>query len=200
MVVDDQQAQNLIDWERAKPGKLAQDLLRTGMAVLIVAPFLSDGVDREGHDEAEPLYYTYNQAKMGCRVQDILTGLAYLDQHLRIGKRHLIGRGRAGIWALFARAVIGAVERTAVDWGRLGLDRDESWQGELFTPGIRALGDVRGALVLCVPGRLLVYGSGRRFPERIARRSYRAAGQGARLEIEAKGMSQGRIAEWISAP
>ena len=31
---------------------------------------------------------------MACRVQDILTGLAYLDQHLRVGKRHLIGQGR----------------------------------------------------------------------------------------------------------
>ena len=137
---------------------------------------------------------------MGCRVQDILTGMAYLDQHLRIGKRHLIGRGRAGIWALFARAVIGDVERTAIDWGQLDLEGDEGWLGELFTPGIRALGDVRGALVLCVPGRLLVYGSSRRFPERIARSSYRAAGQSARLEIEAKGMSQAGIAEWISAP
>ena len=200
LVVDDERVQNLIDWESSKPGKLAQDLLRKGMAVLIVAPFLSDGMTREGHGESEPLYYTYNQAKMGCRVQDILTGLAYLDQHLRIGKRHLIGQGRAGIWALFARAVAGDVERTAVDRGRLGLDGDESWLGELFAPGIRALGDVRSALVLCVPGRLLVHGSGHRFPERIAKRSYRAAGRSARLKIEAKGMSQGGIAEWISAP
>ena len=79
--------------------------------------FLTDGTEREGHDETDPLYHTYNQATMACRVQDILTGLAYLDQHLRVGKRHLVGQGEAGIWCLFARALASGVGSTAVDWG-----------------------------------------------------------------------------------
>ena len=69
-----------------EPGVLAQGLLQAGGAVLIVAPFLTDGTEREGHDEMDPLYHTYNQATLACRVQDILTGLAYLDQHLRVGQ------------------------------------------------------------------------------------------------------------------
>ena len=186
------------NWDGDEPSALAQGLLQTGGAVLIVAPFLTDGAEREGHDEMDPLYHTYNQATMACRVQDILTGLAYLDQHLRVGKRHLVGQGEAGIWCLFARALASDVGNTSVDWGGCDLGDDEAWSGALFAPGIRALGDVRMALALCAPGRLLVHGAGDYFPERVARRCYRAAGKGTQLVVEAEGMSEDAIVEWIN--
>ena len=186
------------NWGGDEPGALEQGLLQAGGAVLVVAPFLTDGTEREGHDEMDPLYHTYNQATLACRVQDILTGLAYLDQHLRVGKRHLVGQGEAGIWCLFARALASGVGSTAVDWGRLNLGDDEVWSGALFAPGIRALGDVRTALALCAPGRLLVHGAGDYFPERVARRCYRAAGKGTQLVVEAEGMSEDAIVEWIN--
>ncbi len=181
-------------WAGDEPGELAQGLLQAGGAVLVVAPFLTDGTERAGHDELDPLYHTYNQATMACRVQDILTGLAYLDQHWRVGQRHLVGLGEAGVWCLFARALVRGVGRTAVDWGGRDLSDDEAWTGALFAPGIRALGDVRTALALCAPGRLLVYGAGEHFPERIAR----AAGAEARLVVEAEGLSADALVEWIS--
>ena len=186
------------NWDGDEPDALAQGLLQAGGAVLIVAPFLTDGTERVGHDEMDSLYHTYNQATMACRVQDILTGLAYLDQHLRVGKRHLVGRGEAGIWCLFARALASGVGSTVVDWDGRGLGDDEAWTGALFAPGIRALGDVRTALALCAPGRLLVYGAGEHFPERSARRCYRAAGKGTQLVVEAEGMSEDAIVEWIN--
>ena len=185
-------------WGGDAPGALAQGLLQAGGAVLIVAPFLADGAEREGYDEADPLYHTYNQAMLACRVQDILTGLAYLDQHLRVGKRHLVGQGEAGIWCLFARALTDGVSSTAVDWGGRDLGDDEAWSGALFAPGIRALGDVRTALALCAPGRLLVHGAGDHFPKRIARRCYGAVGTGARLVVEAEGMGADAIVDWIN--
>ena len=185
-------------WGGDEPGALAQDLLQAGGAILVVAPFLTDGAEREGHDEMDPLYHTYNQATMACRVQDILTGLAYLDQHLRVGKRHLVGQGEAGLWCLFARALTSGVGSTAVDWGSRDLGDDEAWSGALFAPGIRALGDVRTALALCAPGRLLVHGAGDHFPERVARRCYRAAGRGKQLVVEAEEMSADAIVEWIN--
>lgn len=180
-------------WAGDDPGELAQGLLQAGGAVLVVAPFLTDGAERAGHDELDPLYHAYNQATMACRVQDILTGLAYLDQHLRVGQRHLVGLGEAGVWCLFARALVRGVGRTAVDWGGRDLSDDEAWTGALFAPGIRALGDVRTALALCAPGRLLVYGAGDHFPERIAW----AAGAEARLVVEAEGLSADALVEWI---
>ena len=185
-------------WGGNEPGVLAQGLLQAGGAVLVVAPFLTDGTEREGHDETDPLYHTYNQATMACRVQDILTGLAYLDQHLRVGKRHLVGQGESGIWCLFARALTSGVGSTAVDWGSCDLGDDEAWTGALFAPGIRALGDVRTALALCAPGRLLVHGAWGHFPERVARRCYRAAGKGTQLVVEAEEMSEDAIVEWIN--
>ena len=180
-------------WAGDEPGELAQGLLQAGGAVLVVAPFLTDGAEREGHDELDPLYHTYNQATMACRVQDILTGLAYLDQHLRVGQCRLVGLGETGVWCLFARALARGVVRTAVDWGGRDLSDDEAWTGALFAPGIRALGDVRTALALCSPGRLLVYGAGDHFPERIAR----AVGAEAQLVVEAEGLSADELVEWI---
>ena len=185
-------------WGGDEPGALAQGLLQAGGAVLVVAPFLTDGEERAGHDEMDPLYHTYNQATLACRVQDILTGLAYLDQHLRVGKRDLVGQGEAGIWCLFARALVSDVGSTAVDWDGRDLGDDEAWTGALFAPGIRALGDVRTALALCAPGRLLVHGAGDHFPERVAKRCYHAAGKGTQLVVEAEGMSEDAIVEWIN--
>ena len=185
-------------WDGDEPGALAQGLLQSGVAVLIVAPFLTDGTEREGHDEMDSLYHTYNQATMACRVQDILTGLAYLDQHLRVGKRHLVGAGETGVWCLFARALASGVGSTVVDWGGCDLGDDEAWSGALFAPGIRALGDVRTVLALCAPGWLLVHGAGEHFPERVARRCYRAAGKGTQLVVEGEGMGEDAIVEWIN--
>ena len=185
-------------WEADAPDALARGLLQVGAAALVVAPFLTDGAEREGHDEMDPLYHTYNQATMACRVQDILTGLAYLDQHLRVGKRHLVGPGEAGIWCLFARALAEGVGSTVVDWGGRDLGDDEAWTGALFVPGIRALGDVRTALALCAPGRLLVHGGGGHFPQRVARRCYRAAGKGTQLAVEDERLGADAIVEWIN--
>ena len=197
LIADDEGGQKLVDWAASKPGKLVRDLLRADMSVLVVAPFLTDGAKRTGHDDLLPMYHSYNQATMACRVQDLLTGLAYLDEHPRIAKSHLIGRGQAGIWSLFARALSGFGGRTAVDWGCLDLDGDKAWSGVLFAPGIRAMGDVRTALALCAPDPMLVYGAGRHFPRAIAQRVYRAMGKRGQLKVEVKAVRQTRIVEWL---
>ena len=193
LVVADGARQKTSNGQSDKPIKLVRDLLSAGAAVLHIAPFLTDGATREGHDESQGHYHTYNQATLACRVQDILTGLAYLDQHLRVGKYHLVGQGQAGIWSIFARALAGDIERTAVDWARLDLSDDRTWSGELFTPGIRALGDVRTALALCAPGHLLAYGAGRRFPEQFVRKMYPA------MDIRSNRASSTVLVEWIMA-
>ena len=43
-----------VHWADGVPGALAQGLLQIGQAVLVVAPFLTAGAAREGHDEADP--------------------------------------------------------------------------------------------------------------------------------------------------
>ena len=133
-------------------GALAQGLLQTGQAVLVVAPFLTGGAAREGHDEADPLYHTYNQATMACRVQDILTGLAYLDQHLRVGKRHLVGQGEAGVWCLFARGVgrWRRQHRGGLGWSRSG--RRPSVERSTFRAGDSRLGRYADGLGVVRPG------------------------------------------------
>ena len=149
------------NWGGDELGALVQGLLQAGGAVLIVAPFLTDGAEREGHDEMDPLYHTYNQATMACRVQDILTGLAYLDQHLRVGKRHLVGQGEAGIWCLFARALASDVGSTAVDWDGCDLGDDESVERSAFRAGDSRVGRCAdGAGVVCAGAAVGAWGRG----------------------------------------
>ena len=198
LVADDGGGQKLIDWASGKVGGMVLGLLQSNRAVLVVAPLLSNATQGAGHDESKlSHYHTYNQATMACRVQDILTALAYLDEHPRVGKRALVGMGQAGLCSLFARALVRDVERTAIDWGRLDLHDDGHWTGERFVPGIRALGDARTALALCAPGHLLVHATGRHFPERLARKAYRSVGRSGHLQVASGRMSQTEIVERI---
>ena len=186
------------DWDNGRPAELPRVFYRAGIAVLIVAPFLTDGTTRDGHDENQGHYHTYNQALMACRVQDVLSAWTYLQDHPRISVSHIWGRGQAGIWSLFARGLAEGRGSIAVDWAHLDLGGDEGWLGDLFVPGIRTLGDVRTAQALCAPGRLLIYKGGRRFDHRVARHAYRTAGSLGNLRIEQKDIGRQAIAEWIA--
>ena len=198
LLADDAGGSRAYDWDSKRPVGLPQVFCRAGIAVLLVAPFLTAGAARDGHDQDQGHYHTYNQALMACRVQDILSGMAYLQDHPRISTHHLWGRGQAGIWSLFARGLAGGKGSTAVDWARLNLGDDKGWLGDLFAPGIRASGDVRTAQALCAPGRLLVYRTGMHFDDGIARRAYRTAGSRAHLRIEQKDPGRQAIAAWLA--
>ena len=186
------------NWGGDEPGALAQGLLQAGGAVLIVAPFLTDGTEREGHDEAWILCTTRTIRRRwlaGCRTSSrgwpIWTSTcAWASATSSVRAKPASGACLRGRWL---------VTSAAPRWtGVVDLGDDEAWSGALFAPGIRALGDVRTALALCAPGRLLVHGAGDHFPERVARRCYRAAGKGTQLVVEAEGMSEDAIVEWIN--
>ena len=133
----------------------------------------------------------------GCRT--FLRALAYLDQHLRVGKRYLVGQGEAGIWCLFARALASGVGNTV---GRLG--RTATWEttkrgAERFLRRGFARWAMCGRRWCCARrDGCWCMGLGGYFPERVARRCYRAAGKGTQLVVEAEGMSEDAIVEWIN--
>ena len=78
------------------------------------------------------------------RASDVLTAIAFGKQ---LGGRDvaLAGRGRAGAWALAARALAGdAVARTAVDLGGFDFDQVRETTDEALLPGAVKYGGVRG--------------------------------------------------------
>ncbi|HZS55515.1 MAG TPA: hypothetical protein VFA65_14035, partial [Bryobacteraceae bacterium] len=54
-------------------------------------------------DRSAKYFLTFNQADDACRVQDILTALAFLHLEDK-AKPELLGIGTAGVWATFAAA------------------------------------------------------------------------------------------------
>ncbi|MGC2658560.1 MAG: hypothetical protein WA324_11440, partial [Bryobacteraceae bacterium] len=70
---------------------LSIDAFQTGSAV---APR-----DRSGR-----YFLTFNRSDDACRVQDILTALAFIQSKIP-GKVELVGLGKAAVWATFAAAV-----------------------------------------------------------------------------------------------
>lgn len=172
----------LVDLGRGRPGLLVAELLKNGYAVLGIDPFLTgefhSPFETAERDTGVSHFHTYNQATAACRVQDVLTAIAYLGSLDSLRGCHLMGLGRAGIWCLLARALCPEVERTVVDFDRLAVGDDRNWlEEELFIPAIRSAGDVRTALALCAPGDLLVHNTGGDFPTKWAQGAYRSAGK-----------------------
>ena len=193
----------LADVRRGRPGGLVSGLLDRGNAVLAIDPFLvgefHGPFQSEARDESESHFHTYNQAVAACRVQDALTGVAFLNSLTSVSSCHLLGLNRGGIYCLLARACGAEVGRTTVDFDRLAADADETWvEEELFVPGIRSAGDVRTALALCAPGELLVHNGGRSMPVDWATAGYRAAGKEEKLVISRKRMREGEVMEWVA--
>lgn len=188
----------LADMRRGQPGPLVADLLGEGYSVLAIDLFLT-GEARGLRPEQGPHFHTYNQSTSACRVQDILTALAFLDSTEEAGAVDLLGLGAAGPTCLLARGLAPGVRRTAADFNYLAAGDDRAWAEELFVPAIRRVGDLRSALALTAPGHLLVHRTGKGFPEDWARAAYRAAGKEERLVVAGRRLKWEAVLEWLSA-
>ena len=203
LVVHPEGKEALVDRRRGRPGPVVTDLLARGHKVLAIDPFM---IGEAGptfasgcRDRGVSHFSTYNQEDAACRVQDILTGLAYLEVRQDVGRRHLVGLAAAGPWCLLARALDRGVGRTVVDFDRFAIDDDERWVEELFIPAIRSVGDVRTVLALIAPGALLVHNSGAHFPARWAREVYRASDKKGRLLLAERRLKWSDLSTWLSA-
>ena len=198
LVVHPQGKAALADQRRGQPGPLVADLLAQGRSVLAIDPFLI-GEGQVRREQSGPHFSTYNQTTAACRVQDILTALAYLSTQEEVGGVDLLGLEEAGPWCLLARGLAPAVRRAAIDFNFLAAGDDEVWAEELFVPGIRGVGDLRTALALGAPGQLLVHQGGKGFPEEWARQAYRAAGREGHLVFSGRRMKWEAVLAWLTA-
>jgi hypothetical protein len=116
-------------------------------------------------------FTTYNRTLAANRVQDILTALAYVQRALTPGKERLtlVGLGEAGLWALLARGLAPAIERTIVDVQQFPAESDAAFVQWLPIPGLRRAGDFDTAVTLAPLTPLLIYNTGSEFhPEKLA--------------------------------
>jgi len=132
-------------WESALKSALAKEILASGRPLLIVDPFRPNRA-RTDHERFDKYFLSYNRSDDAERVQDILTGLAFLRARTK-AKAEIIGLGKAGVYALFAAAV--APVETSVMADLHGFSgSDEDFRDHFFVPGIQRAGGLNTALRL----------------------------------------------------
>jgi hypothetical protein len=104
--------------------------------------------------------FGYNPSVLACRVQDILTLLAYA-RHLaneRQGQVHLLALGKLGPCGLLARCLAdGAIERCVIDLDGFDFHHVKSVQDEMLLPGGLKYGGLFGFVPLCTQGKTTLF-------------------------------------------
>jgi dienelactone hydrolase len=169
------------------PTALVRRLLAQQMTVLAIDTFGTGDLAGQKRDTTVDHFLTYNRSDDALRVQDILTGLAYLSS--RVDAVHLVGLDQAGLWCLLASGLAQGVGQTVVDADQFPYYNDGAWTERLYIPQIRRAADVRSAAALLAPNRLTIHNAAASFPAGWLRRVYDAAGSPAALHIQAERMS-----------
>ncbi len=127
-----------------KTGAVAS-LLRDGVSVLLLDVFQT-GAARPGRDRTHRYFLTFNRSDDALRVEDILTGLLFLDL-FRPKSLRLVGLEEAAVWALFAAALWPEPLRLEADLSDFR-GSDEDFSRRFFVPGIQRAGGLEAALRL----------------------------------------------------
>ena len=138
----------VVHWQGAEAARRspeAQEFIRSGKSVLLIDAYQTGSAvaPREplGHQ-----HLVFNKGDAANRVQDILTGLAFLDR-LHALPLTIVGLGEAGVWSTFAAAVARVPTTAKVELdGFAGEDRD--FIERFFVPGIQRSGGLRAAMFL----------------------------------------------------
>ncbi len=107
----------------ARQDPAAAAILKAGRPVLLIDAFQT-GMAHAPRDRSYRIFLGFNQSDDACRVQDILTALAFAHQKFT-GPIELVGIGKAGVWAEFAAAVAPIPVRLRIDKGAFHGDDDE---------------------------------------------------------------------------
>ena len=144
------------------------------------------------------LTYGYNKPLVANRVHDILTAIAFVKNHDKTKKVHLVGLESAGPWALLARALCGdAVARTAVDVNQFRFENTTKTNEEMMLPGAVKYGGLASFAALCAPHDLFVFNHPGTPAGKLVQSAYEAVDAKDHLERHKDKMSQEKIVEWL---
>jgi hypothetical protein len=119
-----------------------RELRAAGRPMLLIDTFQT-GTAIAPRDRAVRNFVTFNATDDQCRVQDILTALAYLHASYG-GTIELIGEKKAGIWARFAAAVAPVSVNLRLE-GTVFRGSDDDFLRDFAVPGIERAGGLRAA-------------------------------------------------------
>ncbi len=188
----------LVDAGKAMPGELVSGMLEQGQMVLAIDCFLTGEYNTpfaKTHRKDVRYFTTFNRTDTAMRVQDILTGLAYLQT--KTSKVNLVGLDEAGLWCMLARGLAPDVERTVVDVAQFDNDDDESFVKKLFVPSLRRAGDFRTATTLAAPGVFFIHNTGDQFKTDWITDVYQAIDAPGNVRVEKEKAGVAKILEWL---
>lgn len=134
----------------ARNSATAARLLRAGRPLLIVEAFQT-GANTAPRDRTPRHFLAFNYSDDQCRVQDILTALAFVAQR-QPGRVELFGNGDAALWALFATAA--SPHPVTLASHMLGFKgTDEEYLARFHVPGIQRAGGLAAAQRLVAAGQ-----------------------------------------------
>ncbi len=196
LVVNEQGSQGVTGASKDSPGEFVGALLKSGQLVLSIDCFQTG--EARGNRAADVKYFTtYNRTDLANRVQDILTAVAYLRNREDVARADLVGQGRAGLWCLLARGLAPEIGRTAVDVAQFDNMSDEAFLKDLFAPGLRRAGDLRAAVALAAPSRLLIHNAGGRFRTEWMENVYKSLGRGNAFRVAHEKLTDAEVVEWL---
>ena len=128
--------------QAARRDPAVAELLKAKRPVLLIDAFQT-GSAVAPRDRSYAIFLGFNQSDDACRVQDILTALAFVHQKFS-GPIDLVGLGKAGVWSEFAAAVAPIPVKLHVDAGWFH-GSDDEFLKDFNVPGIQRAGGLGAA-------------------------------------------------------
>jgi dienelactone hydrolase len=173
-----------------KAGILALDALGTGE--------LSLGGPPAVNAQYAGFTFGYNRPLLAQRVHDILTAVAFARSHEKTKTVHLVGFGKAGPWALLARALCGdAVSRTAADFDGFRFEKVRTTADEMMLPGALKYGGLPALAALASPGELYVHNHRGTDTGEWLQAVYEVADASNKLQRTSEKEAPEKVAEWL---
>lgn len=190
-----------VDAEQGEPGRLVPGLLDSGTRVLAIDPFLTGEFHSpfgSSRREQDVLFFdTFNPTDLACRVQDILTAIAYLGAQAEGSDVRLAGFGIAGLWALLACGFASGLKRAVVDASGFDVADDHRWVEDMYAPGLRRAGGFAAAGVLAAPTPLFLHHTAGVFDTGAVQDAYRLLGAQEALRIEEDRAAEDEVLSWL---
>lgn len=187
------------DLATGRLSRLARACLRRGAPVLTLDCFGTGESPAPWPDPRLQFLDTYNRTLTANRVQDLLTGLAFLRGLGPKARVALVGCGQAGLWAMLA-AGLAAPDALVADAAHFDPQDDEAFLKHLYVPSLRSAGDLEAACALAYPCRLFIHNTGGKFRASWARGLYQALGAAPFLRVTAQRASLRETVAWILPP
>ncbi len=178
------------------PGSFVQLLLKAGCSVMAPDTF-NTGRAAFRRAETRKFFTTYNRTDDANRVQDILTGMAFLGAQSEARALKVVGFDAAGLWCLLARSLAESDASFAVDAHQFDAESDDAFLKALKIPGIRRAGDLRTAAALNMRRTLWIHDAARTFPAQWIRSVYQALGKDANLRIQPERADERALLDWL---